>query len=201
MNRRELKLRKDIVQVGQELYEKGLIVATDGNISGRLSNRLILITPAGFCKGKLKQNEIVRLVIDKSIPKQTQPKPSSEYLMHIMIYKARPEINAIIHAHPVFATAIASTPIGKISKDQLFHLSEFQPLVGKVAMIDYLPPGSKELAQAVATEMTQANVVIMARHGVVVANKNLTEAFFCLERIELAAKLFILTQLINQFSK
>jgi L-fuculose-phosphate aldolase len=201
MQKREPGLRKEIIQTGTLLYQKGLIVATDGNISARLSKYLYLITPAGFCKGKLKQHELVRLSIEgKPIPLQSKFKPSTEYQLHIALYNKRPEINAIIHAHPAYSTALASAKTAVINEAMNWfpRLSEIKNTIGNIALIDNLPPGSKELADAAADAMIENNVGFMVNHGVVFVGEDLTQALYRLERIELAAKLFLLSRLFNQ---
>ena len=201
MQKREPNLRKEIVQTGKLLYQKGLIVATDGNISARLSKYLLLITPAGFCKGRLKQHEMIRVSVDgKPISLQSKFKPSSEYQLHIAVYIKRPDINAIIHAHPAYTTALASAKTTIMTKalNWFAKLSEIQNTVGKIAIIDDLPPGSKELAEAVAVSMVEHSSGLMTNHGVVVVGEDLTQALYRLERIELAAKLYLLAELFNQ---
>jgi L-fuculose-phosphate aldolase len=201
MQKREPYLRKEIVQTGKLLYQKGLIVASDGNISARLSKYLFLITPAGFCKGRLKQHEMIRLSIDgKPISLQSKFKPSTEYQLHIAVYNKKPEINAIIHAHPAYTTALASAKTTIMTKalNWFSKLSEIQNTVGKIAIIDDLPPGSKELADAVAGSMAEHNAGLMINHGVVVVGEDLTQALYRLERVELAAKLYLLAELFNQ---
>ena len=201
MQNREPNLRKEIVQIGKLLYQKDLIVATDGNISARLSKYLILITPAGFCKGRLRQHEMVRMSIEgKPFSIQSKFKPSSEYQVHMAIYHKRSEINAVIHAHPVYTTALVSAKdkIKITAKDWFLKLPEIQKTIGKIAVIGDYPPGSKELAEAVAEEIAESNVVLMANHGAVVGGEELTQALYRLERVELAAKLYLLSELFNK---
>lgn len=200
---REQKLRQAIVQIGKSLYQKNLIVATDGNISARLNKEQILITPTGVCKGKLVPSAIGLIDLNGYPIQPKKFRPSTEYQMHIAVYNARADINAIIHAHPVFITALASaSPVIKQNgQEWLLNLPEIQSTVGKIVMIDYYPPGSKELSQAVKKAFNDANAVGLAKHGVVIGSADLTQAFYALQRVEMGVKLYILTQLIYQFSK
>jgi L-fuculose-phosphate aldolase len=203
MPNREAIFRKEIIQIGKLMYDKGLIVATDGNISVRLNKYLILITPSGFCKGMLEPHDIVRMnIVGKPITLQAKLKPSSEYQMHIAIYDKRPDINAIIHAHPVYAIALASASEKvKIKTQEWFlKLQELPKTVGQIAMIGDFLPGSKELAKAVAGAITKANAVLLENHGVVVGAEDLTQALYRLERVEFASKLYLLSQLFNKLS-
>lgn len=201
MLNRETILRKEIVKIGKILYDKNLIVATDGNISARLNKRKILITPSGFCKGRLTANQIVRMGIeDKPIISHSRLLPSLEYQMHIALYAKRPALNAIIHAHPLYATALISADecIKPKALDWLKNLPELHQAVGEISNVAYFPAGSKELAQSVAEKIAYANVVLLANHGIVVGAEDLTQALYRLERVEFGAKLFLLSKLYNK---
>ena len=203
MQNRESFLRKEIVGIGKLLYNRGLIVATDGNISTRINKNLILITPAGFCKGWLKQQDIIRMNINnKPLLFRNKLKPTTEYRMHLSIYKKRPEIKAIIHAHPAYTTALASTKTTSKQRglDWFLTLSEMQQTVGKIGIVKAIPPGTQELASAVANSIAKTNASLMTNHGVVVVGENLMQALYRLERIEFAAKIFLLAELFNEIS-
>ncbi len=201
MQNREINLRKEIVRIGKLLYDKNLIVATDGNISTRLNKRIILITPAGFCKGRLKPHEIVRMSVEgKPIILQAKLKPSSEFQMHIALYAKRTDMNCIIHAHPLHATAFASADESIEALNWFKNLPELQQTVGEISNIGYFPAGSKELAQAVAEKMSGANVALLSNHGIVVGAEDLAQALYRVERVEFSAKLYLLSNLFNNIS-
>jgi L-fuculose-phosphate aldolase len=201
MNRQEKTLRAQICQVGKILAEKGLIVASDGNISVRLNKSNLLITPTGLDKGKLKQTGILRIGINSElINLKTRPLPSSEVKMHRAIYQNRADIKAVIHAHPVYATALASaqTCVKTNALNWMENLAEIKPTIGKISLLGELAPGSDELAYAVGEAMKESNVVLLPRHGIVAAGKDLDQARYAVERIELAAKLWFLTEQFNR---
>src|ERR1700756_309989 len=100
----EFQVKQTIVRVARRLDEKGILTSTDGNLSARLDDGGTLITPSGSCKGQLEPEKIVRLFRDGSVRSGT---PSSEIALHRMIYARRPDVQAIVHAHPPYATADA----------------------------------------------------------------------------------------------
>lgn len=208
-------LKKKIIEIGKFLFDKGYIVATDGNISSRLNFKEILITRTGVCKEELKIGDIIKLNITRnviqSVSKESQGSqnseiastttlsrndkiaPSTEYRMHLEIYKNRPDINAIIHAHPPFATTFAVT--GKRLNVKL--LTETEATLGQIGYIGYLKPGSLELAKEVGQTSIKHNIMMLAHHGVVVIGKDLTNARYRLERLEFLAKVTLFTFLFT----
>ncbi|MEO0092323.1 MAG: class II aldolase/adducin family protein [candidate division WOR-3 bacterium] len=177
---------KQIIELGKFLFEYGYVVASDGNISIRLNKKEILITRSGVCKGELKIGDIVKIGTNNWKIKNTDYKimPSSEYRMHLAIYANRPDINAVIHAHPPFATSFAVS--GR--KLNINLLTETEQLLGSIKYLGYYQPGSVKLAKAVSKAVIRHNVIILGKHGVVVGGKDLTEARYRLERLEFLAK-------------
>lgn len=198
------KLKTTIIRLGKFLYDKGYIVATDGNISVRLNSKEILITRTGVCKGELKTNDIVRLLTTETSEKpeknSRRPQrslrlnyPSTEYRMHLAIYENRPDINAVIHTHPQYSTVFAVS--GK--KLDVKLLTETEKTLGKIGYVGYFKPGSLELAKEVGKVSVKHNVIIFAHHGVVVIGKDLTEARYRLERLEFLSKVTLLASLFK----
>jgi L-fuculose-phosphate aldolase len=227
----ELALRRAIVAVGRLLYERKLVVATDGNISVRLDQQHILITPAGFCKGSLSEADIIRvpLTAQKRSRNQTQrhqgtenqepelspPRhqdtknqepvtesgsklphskeergsgASSETPMHVATYLVRPDVSAIVHAHPPHATSFAVS--GRKLDSNL--LPETRIFDGPVGRVPHLPPGSERLAESVARVLTRHRFCLLGRHGAVSVGQDLLEAYYRLERLEFLAQVTLL---------
>uniref|UniRef100_A0A7C3UNQ0 Class II aldolase/adducin family protein n=1 Tax=candidate division WOR-3 bacterium TaxID=2052148 RepID=A0A7C3UNQ0_UNCW3 len=183
----ERLLRKEICLLGRFLYERGFFVATDGNISVRLGEE-ILISPTGKCKGELLPDEICRVSLEGKI---IEGIPSSETGLHLLVYKKRADVWAIIHAHPLFLTLLGL----KEERSKLPSLSE-----GELEMkfIPYFPPGSRELAEAVGKAVAKdpkVSIFILKRHGVVVFGSSLKSARFQLERAEFLARLFFFARI------
>ncbi len=185
--------KREITELGEFLYQYGYIVATDGNISARLNSKQILITRTGICKGEMIIKDIVKIGIgdwDLGISNK-KVRPSSEYHFHLAIYKNRPDINAVIHAHPPYATVFAVT--GKKLDTSL--LTETTETLGKIKNVGFYKPGSMELAKAVGDACKKHNTILLAHHGVVVCGENLLEARYRLERLEFLAKVTFLSSL------
>lgn len=199
MPNREIILRKEIVRIGKLLYDKNLIIASDGNISTRLNKKIILITPSGLCKGRLKPHEIVRMTVEGEPIIQSNVKPSSEFQMHLALYKKRLDIHSIIHAHPVYTTTLASAnyQIKQRVKEYFLKLSEVSQMVGQIAWVRKYQPGSKELAKATVQKITKSNIVILANHGIIVVGENLNQTLYRIERVEFASTIYYLSQLVQ----
>lgn len=187
-------LKTAIIRFGKFLYDKGYIIATDGNISIRLNAKEILITRSGVCKGEMKIKDIVKLGFrDLGLGiGNCKVMPSSEYRMHLAIYENRPDVNAVIHAHPQYSTVFAVS----CKKLDVKLLTETEETLGKIGYVGYFKPGSLELAKAVGKASVKHNVMILAHHGVVVIGKNLTEARYRLERLEFLAKVSLFSSLL-----
>lgn len=171
----EKRLREEIILLGRFLYERSFLFATAGNISARLKKE-ILITPKGKCKGELSPKEISKISLEGKV---ISGQPSSEWRMHLAVYKKREDISAVIHAHPLWATLLSF--FGKKLKRKIgSNLAEMR-------FVPYFPSGSEELAMGMAKAVTQnprCDTFILKRHGVVVLGKDLREARFKLERLE-----------------
>ena len=177
-------LKREIVRFSKIMYEKGYIVASDGNMSARVDVDRYLITPSGKRKGELKEEEILLINNHGTVIEGTL-KPSIEIWMHIWIYETRPDVNAVVHGHPPYATAFS------------FHMPrEYEPLVpeikeylGPFGFVPYRAPGSRELAELVREKCSDHNVLILHKHGVVTLGESLEDAFNRLERLEFEIKI------------
>ena len=178
-------ISKDICSIGKILYANKLLVACDGNISVRLGDNQFLITPSGCPKHMLNPEKLVTIDSEGQVLRGQQ-KPSSEMKMHLEIYKSRPEIMAIVHAHPPITTAISVAGIefpGNI-------VTEGRDFLGPVKMVPYGKPSSLGLAIACAQAMQSCNAIILANHGATTVGKNLEEAYYRMETLEAVATIY-----------
>lgn len=182
------KYRRQICEIGRIIHSAGYIAANDGNISVRLETGLILITPANVSKGGLKPGQIAE--IDLSGSRLDSKTPSSEYHMHLEIYKRCPDVNAIIHTHPPFATAWAVS--GKGLNDPV--LPEIITTIGKIPLIEYRPPSTRELAELVGEAAGNYDVMLLQNHGLVSTGIDLKAAYYNTERAEHAFKILTIAQ-------
>ena len=166
------------------LYNRGLTVSAGGNMSVRLNEDEILITPSGRNKGLLNEGDMI--VVNMEGKPLTEGKPSIETFMHLALYKGNPETNAVIHCHPL--NCIALTMKGKIKTDLT---PEGVILLGDVPTIGYYTPGTQDLVEAVR-QHCDAKAILMARHGAITQGKNLEDAFDRMEELEFQAKLQML---------
>jgi L-fuculose-phosphate aldolase len=182
----EAERRAQMVAAGALLARRGLIRACEGNLSCRLGDGRILLTPRGADKGRLDGAALVVCAVDHEPPTEA----SSEALAHLETYRRQPVIGALVHAHPEALLVLDSW--GRLPAPG--DLKEGELLVGKIARVPALPPGSLELAVACAQALGRAPVVVMARHGVFAAGADLREAIARLEAAELLARVALARQ-------
>lgn len=191
MIKTEWEVRRDIVFTGKRVYEKGLVSATDGNISVRMMPDRLMITPAGSCLGSLNVNDLVYVDLQGQIL-QANIKPSSELPMHLEIYRQRPDINAIIHAHP--GKTIAFTVAGKDLSRPV--LPEVVVMFGKIPVAHYATPSTSESAEVIKDYVKDHEVIVLDHHGAVSLGKSLEDAYHKMEKLEHTANvLFTASQL------
>jgi L-fuculose-phosphate aldolase len=178
----EYQLKKAIVRVARRLDQKGILTSTDGNLSALLDDGGTLITPSGSCKGDLEPEQLVRLFRDGS---PRSGRPSSEIALHRMIYARRPDVRAIVHAHPPYATAYA---VAGIPLDQPI-LSEAILTLGSVPVASYAMPTAEELARSVEPLVASHDAVLMRFHGVVCFARDIEQAGYLMETLEHVARI------------
>ncbi len=185
------QLADKIIQVGRQLYARGLLAGSDGNISVRLDGGNIAITGAGIPKGRLTKDDLVS-VNDSGQKLDGRRNPSSEMLMHLFAFRSRPDIQACVHAHPPFATAFAVA--GKALQPDV--LPEVVLFVGEIPLTDYAPPGTEAVPCALSPFIATHNAFLLRNHGLLTLGRTLEEAYERMETVEhLAHILYLATQL------
>lgn len=180
----ERELRAQLVRFSRLCYERHLLVGLDGNLSARLSDELVICTQAGCHKGLLTDEHLV--VIDLHGEKvRGAGRPTSEMAMHLACYRERPDIEAVVHAHPPLCVAFT---IAGISMERCV-LPEVVLTLGAVPTLDYRTTGTQNLADAVGEAIRAHDAVMMDRHGAVCVGTTVEEAFCKLETIEHSAKI------------
>lgn len=188
----EKKQREAIVRLGRRLYERGFIAATDGNLSVRLDHDRLLITPTCMCKGMMEPEDLVVADLDGR-KLEGERNVSSEVQMHLLIYNMRPEIGAIVHAHPPTATGFAAAGI---PLDEPL-ISEVVLTLGSVPLANYACPGTKDLSSSLRPLVPDHNAILMANHGVVAYGDDLDQAFMHMETVEHFAKIALVARNIG----
>ncbi len=193
----EANLRRALVEAGRLAYERGLIAANDGNLSVRLGSERILITPAGLCKGRLSPDDMLILNMDGEVvvpATDARLRPSSETPMHLEVYHRRPDVRAVIHAHPTFATAL--TVAGRSLPADV--LPELVLSLGEVPVTEYATPGSNEDAIAIRDLIGNHEAILLRQHGSLTVGAHLEDALIALEHLEHAAQVIVLAEMLGQ---
>lgn len=182
----EAVLRREVVRVCRQLYERGLIAGQDGNVSVRLPADRILVTPAGFRKADVTEEDLVILALDGARIGGGH-EASSEVLMHLAAYRARPDVGAVVHAHPPVATGFAVA--GESLPGDV--LPELAVLVGAVPLVPYGMPGTAALPAALAPFLPNHDAFLLANHGVTTLGRSLGEAHQRMESVEHCATILL----------
>ena len=185
--------RRDLCLVGKWIHQREYVAATDGNLSVRLDAGRILATPTGMSKGMMDPGDLVA-VDTQGAKLHGRRNVSSEIAMHLLIYKRRPDVNAVVHAHPVAATGYAAAGIPL----NLALISEVVLALGCIPLAAYGTPGTPELSQALSPLVAQYDAVLMANHGVVTYGHDLLTAFMRMETVEHFARISLVTQLLGR---
>lgn len=180
-------MEKEISYFMRRLYRQKLTTTSGGNISAK-HEKAIYITPSGIDKGEITEEQIGTTNLDGELIKSNH-KLSTETAMHCAVYKTRPDVLAIVHAHPPYGTAYASSK-KKLNSDLT---SEGRLILGEIGFADYELMGTQDLADVVAKAAKSSNVILMENHGVIALGKTLLEAFDRLEVLEFTAKMNFIT--------
>ena len=189
----ESQLRADIVEVGRRMYARGYTASNDGNISVRLGSDRLLMTPKSVCKGFMTPD--MMCITDLEGRKlQGERDPSSEMLMHLEVYRQRPDVRAVVHAHPPIATgfAVAGIPLDRAV------LAEVLTTLGSIPIAEYATPSTRELPEAVRKYITAHDGMLLANHGALTAGADLFAAYFKMETIEHFAKISLVARLLGR---
>ena len=186
-------LRRDIVAVCQRLYQRGFIAGTEGNVSALEGPERLWITPSGHHKGLLQSADLLLIDLQGHVL-FGNGHPSSETPMHLALYRCRPDIRAVVHAHPPLATAL--TVAGYRLEPPL--LPEAVVALGEVPTIPYQMPTTWQFANDVGTAMRQAEAALLENHGSVAVGATLQAAFNKMEIVERAAQIFHLAKLLGR---
>lgn len=183
----ETDLRLAIVECGRIAYERHLMTANDGNISIRMDDGLILITPSGLSKGRLSTDDLLVVDIEGNIISAKEGRrPSSETPMHLEVYKQREDVRAVVHAHPIFATTLTVADL----EFPVDVLPEVLLTLGDVPVTAYATPSSHEDAVVIRPFVKEHNALLLCQHGSLTYGKNLDEALIHLERIEHVSEIY-----------
>lgn len=192
-------LRREVVTVCRRLHERGLIAGADGNVSVRVAEDTVLVTPAGLSKIELRPADLVEVSLagDPHSRPGTAPGarcPSSELAVHLRVYWRRGDVGAVVHAHPPTATAfaVAGEPfVARVLPEIMFQM-------GEVASVPYATPGTDALAEQFEPFLRAHDAFLMANHGAVTVGATLRSAHQRMESLEHAARVMFHARLLGR---
>jgi len=187
----ESTLRQSICDVGARLWQRGLIGANEGNLSLRLDQDRFLCTPAGVSKGHLKPEAIV--AIDHEGQPLTGGRPSSEFRLHLGLYRERPDCLAIVHAHPPIATGFT---LAEVDLDASC-LPEAAVVLGPIARLPFAMPGTDEVPNGLKAVAQSHKTFLLGHHGAVTLGATMDEAADRMETLERIAKILLTAHLLG----
>ncbi|MGE5529731.1 MAG: class II aldolase/adducin family protein [Patescibacteria group bacterium] len=175
----EYRIKRDIVEAGRRLWLRGYVAANDGNISARLGPDEFLTTPTGVSKGFMTSEMIVR-VNGRGERIGGDLQPSSEIGMHLAVYRERPDVGAVVHAHPPIGTAfaVAGQPLPKCV------LPEVIVTLGDIPLAAYGAPSTGELPASIAKHLADHNAFLLANHGALTLGADVFQAYYRMETLE-----------------
>lgn len=192
----EKLIRKAMIRTCRNLHRRNMLAAGDGNVSYRLEDQKILITPSGRPKAFIHMEEIAIMTIDGEV---ISGEPSGEKLMHLAVYRKCPEAQAVIHAHPptCIAWSVAKPMMSELPCEAL---SEVILATGGIPIVPYARPTTQDMGDMIDPYLPQSRVMILARHGGLSWGESLEEAYMGMERMEHSAYTLYLAQTLSELS-
>ncbi len=181
--------KRKLVEACRKVYEKGFVSAYDGNLSLRVSENTFFITRSGVCKGDVTVDDILEIDSSGNII-SGEGKVSTEFKIHIFAYEHRPEVNSVVHCHPPYSTAFAST--GRGLTENIFP--EVILTIGKVPLCRYETPSTEALPLSMKPYIDFAWAILLENHGAVTLGKSIDEAYFKMEKLEHSARILFLAE-------
>jgi L-fuculose-phosphate aldolase len=190
----EAEARRQIVEAGRRLRDRFFVASNDGNISARLSDNELLVTPTGMNKGDIAPEQLLKIDMQGNVLTGSL-KPSSETKMHIAVYKARPDVQAICHAHPPVATGFAAC---HVRLDQDVILPEVVFGLAKIGFAEYGTPTTNQIPDAVVKEIPDCEAVLLSNHGALTVGTDVMQAYYRMEVLEMYARVRLVTRIIGE---
>ncbi|HTY37594.1 MAG TPA: class II aldolase/adducin family protein [Bacteroidota bacterium] len=182
----EMELRKQIIEMGRRIWTRGYVASNDGNITAVLNDREILTTPNGVSKGFMTTEMILK--VDRAgnpVSFSSKYRPSSEVKMHLEVYRQRPDVKAVVHAHPPYATsfAVAGIPLNKCV------LPEAILVIGSVPLAPYALPSTMEIPESIRDLIQHSDAILLQNHGSLTLGSDVLNAYHKLETLEHTASI------------
>lgn len=190
----ELDIKKEMCEIGKRVYDRGMVAANDGNFSVKLNDNEYLCTPTGVSKGFMTPEYICKVDSEGNVLEANEGfRPSSEIKMHMRVYEERPDVNAVVHAHPMYATtfAIAGIPLEEpIMPEAVIAL-------GSVPVAKYGTPSTVEVPDSIAEFLPRYDAVLLENHGALTYSDSLLNAYHKMESLEFYARLLYQAKMLG----
>jgi L-fuculose-phosphate aldolase len=193
----EHELRREMIRVGRLMWERGYVAATDGNLSVRMGANRLLVTASGVSKGFLSDEDLLIIGLDGepvSSYRGRDSRPSTEMAMHLEVYRQRPDVKAVVHAHPPLSTAFS---IAGVSLARCV-IPEVIVTLGGIPTAEYATPGTAEVPGSIQAAIRDYDALILAHHGSLTVGDTLWEAYLRLEKVEHTAEITLAAQQLGQ---
>lgn len=190
-----ITLKRELVEVGRRVYQRGYVASNDGNISARLDDKRVVITPTGVSKGFMTPEDLIVVDMEGKVVAGTK-KPSSELFMHLSVYKYRKDVMSVCHAHPPYATgfAVAGIPLDKCI------LPEVIIVLGGIPIVEYGTPGTPEFFKPVLKIIDHYDAFLLANHGALTIGKDVVNAYHKMETLEHFAHIAFVAQQLGHMN-
>jgi L-fuculose-phosphate aldolase len=188
----EWKIKEQMCDIGRRIWQKGFCAGNEGNHSYRIAENRILCTPTGISKSALKPDDICTVDLEGKQISGTR-KRTSEINLHLAIYKARPDVRAVIHSHPPHATAFA---VASVDLPTCIH-PEAEVFLGAVKTAKYVTPGDQRLGESILPYVKDSNTILLQSHGVVCFHPDLEQAYYQLEIVDAYARILLLAKQVG----
>ena len=190
----ELEIKEEMCEIGRRVYNRGMVAANDGNFSVKLNDNEFLCTPTGVSKGFMTPEFICKVNAKGEVLEANEGfRPSSEVKMHMRIYAKRPDVNAVVHAHPMYATSFAIA--GKPLMDPI--MPEAVISLGGVPLAKYGTPGTMEVPDSIEGFLDDYDAVLLENHGALTYSDSLMNAYYKMESVEFYARLMYQAQMLG----
>ena len=190
----ELEIKEEMCEIGRRVYNRGMVAANDGNFSVKLNDNEFLCTPTGVSKGFMTPEFICKVNAKGEVLEANEGfRPSSEVKMHMRIYAKRPDVKAVVHAHPMYATSFAIA--GKPLMDPI--MPEAVISLGGVPLAKYGTPGTMEVPDSIEGFLDDYDAVLLENHGALTYSDSLMNAYYKMESVEFYARLMYQAQMLG----
>jgi len=186
---RQAQLRQEIVRVCRMLHQKNYLAGTDGNVSVRLGDQ-VLITPSGVNKGMMEEDQVITVDLEGRLLAGTG-RPTSELRMHLLVYELRPEAGAVVHAHLPYATACTLAGISLLEP----ILPEVVITLKGIPTAVYATPGTEEVPKAIRDFIQEFDAILLSRHGAITVGQDVMDAYNKMEKLEHTARVVLAARL------